>query len=79
MSSNVREGRSVKLSGYGDQNKTDAGWVEAREVGQDHIEIVVRKPSNKNYVGSSVTVEGTREEIKTFAAQLMNLAVRTRL
>lgn len=70
---NPWEGRSVYCSGADDSTKADAGWIEARETCATRIEIVMRKPREIPH-----EIEMTRDQAKTFAAHLMNLAGRIR-
>lgn len=72
MSIKPLEGRTVWCSGANNTANSDCGWIEAREVAKQ-IEVVIRKSGESNRA-----IEMTREEAKTFAAHLMNLAGRVR-
>lgn len=71
MSNKPWEGRSVWCSG--DKDTTEKGWLEARESDADRVRIIVRPHGL-----STREITMTRDEGKTFAALLMNLAVRDR-
>lgn len=71
MTAKPWEGRSVYCTGGGNGN--DKGWIEARETNAQRVEIVMRKPGL-----SASAMEMTRDQAKTFAAHLMNLAGRAR-
>lgn len=64
------EGRTVWCSGKAEGN---SGWVEVQENGVGHIRLIPRPTSS---VDRALVM--TREEAKTFAAQMMNLATRSR-
>lgn len=67
------EGRCVYCSGADNTAKSDKGWIETRETGAGRVEIVLRKPNDTPHA-----IEMTRDQAKTFAAHLMNLAGRVR-
>lgn len=64
------EGRSVWCSGGSDGDKPK-GWIEVREENETHLRVLIRNSDTKSVVL-------TREEAKTLAAHMMNLAGRTR-
>lgn len=61
----VWEGRSVWLEG---SDATRKGWVDIQQVGDDCFRLVVRK----SYDGATISVEGTAEQMKTLASQMLN-------
>lgn len=69
MSSKPWEGRTVWCQG----ERGSKGWIEIQEAGTEDMRLIVRLDS-----GLVTTVCMTREQAKTFAAQIMNLAVRNR-
>ena len=61
------EGREVWFSGNSKGNLK--GWLEAKEISADYMEIVITTPD-----GFARAISGTRQETRVFAAHLMNLA-----
>lgn len=72
MTGKPLEGRSVWCSG--NKESKYSGWIHVRETcGGERLTLIV---TPDNGLESRCTM--TREQAKTFAAQMMNLAVRNR-
>lgn len=65
------EGRSVWCASSGD---TPNGWVEVQEADALGVRLITRRGGGYN----DVAVQMTREQAKTLAAHIMNLAGRAR-